>query len=128
MAALLLRSYRGTVDDEGEDHDDALDAVDLYLDGALPDYALALVDQDEPVALCFISVVDGVHYVNPIVVAPESKRRGIGRAFVLWSLHQLYAANVDEVGAAITDGNVPSERLFTGLGFTRIGPWPPENR
>ena len=127
LANLLLMSYRGTVDDEGEDHDDALSAVDLYLNSALADHALALADRDEPVALCFVSLVAGVHYVNPILVAPERKGRGIGRDFVLWSLHRLRAGDVDEVGAAITDGNVPSERLFTGLGFTRIGPWPPEN-
>ena len=125
LATLLLASYRGTVDDEGEDHDDALAAVDLYLEVALVDHALALVDQDEPVALCFVSVVGGVHYIDPILVAPDRKGRGLGRDFVLWSLHRLRAAGIDEVGAAITDGNVPSERLFVGLGFTRIGPWPP---
>lgn len=125
LAALLLASYRGTVDDEGEGYDDAVDAIDLYLTDALTDYDFALVDRDEPVALCFVSINRGVHYINPILVAPERKGRGLGRDFVLWSLHRLLADAIDEVGATITDGNIPSERLFDGLGFTRFGPWPP---
>ncbi|MEM7325382.1 MAG: GNAT family N-acetyltransferase [Actinomycetota bacterium] len=128
LAALLLQAYRGTVDDEGETHDDAVDAVDHYLGVALADHANVLVDGDTPVALCCVSIVDGVHYIDPILVTPDRKRTGIGRGFVCWSLHRLRAAGVDEVGAAITDGNIPSERLFTGLGFTRIGPWPPVDR
>jgi L-amino acid N-acyltransferase YncA len=38
-------------------------------------------------------------------------------------LHSLAADDVTEVGAAITDGNVPSVRLFARLGFVRTGSW-----
>ena len=33
LAALILDAYRGTIDDEGEDIDDALAAVDHYIAG-----------------------------------------------------------------------------------------------
>jgi L-amino acid N-acyltransferase YncA len=35
----------------------------------------------------------------------------------------LAASGIRVVGATITDGNVPSERLFTRLGFQRVGAW-----
>lgn len=35
----------------------------------------------------------------------------------------LAGAGVAEVGAVITDGNFPSERLFQRLGFIRLGEW-----
>jgi hypothetical protein len=38
-------------------------------------------------------------------------------------LASLAAIGISEVGATITDGNVASERLFTGLGFDRRGAW-----
>jgi L-amino acid N-acyltransferase YncA len=39
------------------------------------------------------------------------------------SLRSLAEAGIDEVGAVITDGNTPSERLFARFGFVRVGEW-----
>ncbi len=123
LAALMLDAYRGTVDDEGEDFDDALRAVDRYLAGMEHDHSFVVTEGDRLVAMAFATVVDGVHYVDPIVVADDRKRTGLGRDAVRMLLSSLEAAGVTEVGATITDGNTASERLFLGLGFTRRGPW-----
>jgi L-amino acid N-acyltransferase YncA len=45
----------------------------------------------------------------------------VANAFHDQPIESLADAGVREVGAAITDGNVASERLFVGLGFTRRG-------
>jgi L-amino acid N-acyltransferase YncA len=39
------------------------------------------------------------------------------------TLATLAESGVTEVGATITDGNEPSQRLFTSLGFERVGAW-----
>jgi ribosomal protein S18 acetylase RimI-like enzyme len=126
LARLMLAAYRDTVDDEGEDLDDAREAIDHYLASIVRQHSfVAFADDDEPVAFSFVVVVDGTRYVDPVVVAPACQGRGIGRSIVSTSLRSLAADGIDEVGATITDGNVPSERLFARLGFRRVGPWPP---
>lgn len=123
LAALMLAAYRGTIDDEGEDIDDALDAVDEYLDLIVQPHSFVLETADGVVAMCFVVVVRGRHYVDPIAVDARVKRSGVGRALVAMVLASLAAAGVTEVGATITDGNEPSERLFASLGFRREGEW-----
>lgn len=125
LAALMLDGYRNTVDDEGEDLDDALEAVEEYLRHADRDHSIVVTEGGEIVAMAFAGVYDGRYYVDPVVVAAARKRAGLGRDAVRVVLGSLASAGIAEVGATITDGNVASERLFTGLGFTRRGPWPP---
>lgn len=126
LACLMLAAYRDTVDDEGENLDDAREAIDHYLASMVRQHSfVAVADADEPVAFSFVVVVDETCYVDPVVVAPAHQGCGLGRAIVAHSLRSLADAEVEIVGATITDGNVPSERLFTALGFRRVGPWPP---
>ncbi|MEM9564283.1 MAG: GNAT family N-acetyltransferase [Actinomycetota bacterium] len=123
LAGLLLDAYRGTIDDEGEDGDDALAAIDEYRERIQRDWSVVAEDAGRPVAMCFVVEVDGIRYVDPIAVAPSHKRRGLGGDLVLTVLHRLHEAGTERVGAVITDGNTPSQRLFTGLGFVRVGSW-----
>lgn len=123
LATLMLAAYRGTVDDEGEDLDDAYAAVDDYLGRIVRPYSFVLDTGDGVVGMCFVVEVDGRQYVDPIAVDARVKHGGIGRALVAMTLASLADAGVTEVGATITDGNVPSERLFTRLGFERVGAW-----
>jgi GNAT superfamily N-acetyltransferase len=123
LAALLLDAYRDTIDDEGEDLDDAYEAIDHYLAGIIRPHSFVLLQRKTLVAFSFVLVVDEVHYVDPVVVTPVRKRQGLGRAAVQLCLDSLAGVEVPEVGATITDGNLASERLFIGLGFTRHGVW-----
>ena len=123
LAALMLDGYRGTIDDEGEDLDDALAAVDHYMVAMMHEHSFVVTEDGRVVAMAFVAVVDGVHFVDPIVVAADRKRTGLGRDGVRILLDSLVSVGVTEVGATITDGNTASERLFLGLGFARRGPW-----
>lgn len=124
LATLMLAAYRNTIDDEGEDLDDAREAIDHYLATMLREHSFVVVGE-QPIAFSFVVVVDGVHYIDPVVVAPDCTQRGLGSAVVRRSVRSLADAGIAEVGATITDGNVASERLFARLGFIRLGPWPP---
>jgi len=122
LAALLLASYGGTVDDEGEDLDDARTAIAHYLGTAVRGPSVVALHGHRIVAIAFVVIVRGLHYVDPVAVAPEWKRNGIGRYVALAAIQRL-PADSTAIGAVITDGNGPSERLFRGLGFRRIGAW-----
>lgn len=123
LAALMLDAYRNTIDDEGESLDDALGAIDYYLASIVRPHSYAMLDKSDLVGFAFVVVVNGVHYIDPVVVASTRKRLGFGGALVRRCLGSLADAGVFEVGATITDGNVASERLFIGLGFDRLGSW-----
>lgn len=124
LATLLLEGYRHTIDDEGEDLDDAYEAIDQYLTRIERPHSYVVIEQERLVSFAFVVTVNQIHYIDPVVVAPPCKQRGLGRAAVQLCLASLAAAGVSEVGATITDGNIPSERLFAGLGFRRGGAWP----
>jgi L-amino acid N-acyltransferase YncA len=123
LAALLLDAYRNTIDDEGEDFDDAYAAIDQYLTRIERPHSFVVVEQDIVNAFAFVVVVGEIRYIDPVVVAPSLKRRGLGRATAQLCLDALATAGITEVRATITDGNTASERLFAGLGFIRRGPW-----
>ena len=123
LASLLLDAYRGTVDDEGEGNEEARAAIDDYFARLVWRHSMVLDEGDSLCAISFVVIVDGRHCVDPVATASTRKGAGCGRAVVLASLQSLAADGVPEVGAVITDGNTPSERLFARLGFVRVGTW-----
>jgi len=125
LGQLMLDAYRDTIDDEGETTTEALQAVDHLLTHCLREHSFVLKEAGKPVAMSFVLVVDGIHYIDPVAVTATHKNAGLGRKMVETSLASIASAGVTEMGATITDGNIPSERLFAGLGAVRVGPWPP---
>jgi GNAT superfamily N-acetyltransferase len=123
LAVLMLDAYRDTIDDEGETLDDARREVGGYLDGrALLDCSVVCEQGTALPGACLVSYLpnERVPLIAYIMVASTSKQGGLGRALVSEALARLHDAGYARVLAVITEGNVPSERLFTGLGFTRM--------
>jgi L-amino acid N-acyltransferase YncA len=120
---MILDAYRGTIDDEGEDHEAALVAVDGWLARAEQPASVVLEMDHGIVAVSFVVDVAEVKSIDPVATAPAYKRQGFGRAAVSASLQSLRLDGAVEVRAVITDGNTASEQLFTALGFVRFGPW-----
>jgi L-amino acid N-acyltransferase YncA len=123
LATAILNAYRGTIDDEGEDHDAALVAVDEALGRAEDPHSIVLELDGEIVAVSFVVEVGGRKYIDPVATVASHKREGLAHAAVSWSLRSLHQHGEREVGAVITDGNTASERLFAALGFVRVGGW-----
>jgi L-amino acid N-acyltransferase YncA len=123
LATLILDAYRGTVDDEGEDYEAALTAVDEWLLRLESPHSVVLEQDGQLVAVSFVVNVAGREYIDPVATVSWRKREGLARAAVALSLHSLHEVGVREVGAVITDGNTASEGLFTSLGFVRVGSW-----
>lgn len=125
MAQLLLDAYRGTVDDEGETFEEALEAVDSLLGWSVPEHSWMLQRNDSLAAVCLTAIVEELPTINLIAVSPQHKRQGLARRIATKVLRDLDDGQTTEVQLAITDGNTASEQLFAGLGAKRVGPWPP---
>ena len=73
LAAVLLDGYRNTIDDEGEDLDDAYAGIDQYLTRIQRPHSFVVIEQEIVVAFSFVVVVKEVHYIDPVVVAPRTQ-------------------------------------------------------
>jgi GNAT superfamily N-acetyltransferase len=127
LAALLLDAYHGTIDDEGATIDDARAEISSFFAGAdLPPLAgcsWVYLDGAQLAAACLAAVWPQRQcpIISYVFTAAAWKGRGLARMLAAKSLASLRAAGYPEVRAVITAGNTPSERLFTGLSFTRLG-------
>ena len=125
LAQLMLEGYRGTIDDEGEDLAAALVVVDAFFAKARPDADGSVVawSGEAPVGACLVEA-DPHHpgpFIAEIFTAPDWKRKGVARLCLVECMRRLTRAGHPRVGAYITEGNAPSEALFSGLFFHREG-------
>lgn len=119
LAALMLDAYRGTIDYEGEGMAEAVAEVAGYLAGRpMVSESVVLASGGEIVSACLISDGEGSPLVGYVMTAAAEKRRGLGTAATVLALRRLHAAGHRRIEAYITEGNIPSERIFLGLGFT----------
>lgn len=127
LAELMLDSYRGTIDDDGETIDDAIREVASYFshqDSGWFDCSwLAFIEND---LVCASLVGFWKDRNSPIIsyvmTASQWKGKHLATAGVARSLQSLAENGYTKVYAVITDGNVPSEKIFGRLGFERIAP------
>ena len=64
---------------------------------------------------------DTLHMVS-MWVAPDARRRGIGRALVAEVLHLAKELDVERVGLYVVTTNTDAAALYTQMGFKRGGP------
>jgi L-amino acid N-acyltransferase YncA len=125
LADLMIESYRGTIDYHGETLDQALADVRAYLDGVegvpLLDCSWLCCVEEQLVAACLVGWWNerATALVYYIMTRLGWKGRGLGRSLVGRALQSLAARGEPRVAGVITEGNVPSERLFARWGFVR---------
>ena len=127
LAELMLDSYRGTIDYDGETLEDARREVDSYfsnLDSSWLECSwLGLIGKDLACA-CLVGFWKDRDspLIAYVMTASHWKGNRLATSGVSRSLHALAEKNCVRVHAVITEGNVPSERVFTRLGFSRVVP------
>jgi RimJ/RimL family protein N-acetyltransferase len=131
LAELMFNAYQGTIDYDGEQLEDSLREVEAYLAGlrgGQPLVAESCLAFDGPqlVGACLAGEWDerGLPIIAYIMTHPSWKNRGLGKVMLSAVLHNFYEQGHRDVRAVITEGNIPSERLFLGLGFKRLGVMP----
>jgi GNAT superfamily N-acetyltransferase len=120
LAALVLNAYRGTLDDEGEDLDDARRVVaSSFAEEAIVAASWLALNGREPVAAIMIRRWKGHPLVTFVVTHPDHRKRKLALALTERAINTLLGQGEARLVAFITEGNTASEGLFTRLGFER---------
>lgn len=129
LADLMLDSYRDTIDYDGETIEDAIHEVESYFSGLLEDSSwldCSWLGFMEDNLVCASLAGFWKDRNSPIIAyvmtASEWKGKHLARMGVSRSLQSLAEHNHTKVYAVITEGNIPSERVFTRIGFRRLAP------
>jgi hypothetical protein len=121
LATLMLDAYLGTIDYDGENLEDARVEIDeFFASDPMLDCSRIVQSEDVLVAACLLAMWEGSPLVGYVMTASSSKRHGLARAVLLDSLDCLAGNGHREAFAFITEGNTASERLFDGLGASRV--------
>lgn len=113
----MLEAYRGTIDSEDETFDDAVAEVASYFDGnPMADNSFLIEHDGNLLAAVLVSLIDDRPFVSYVITDPAHKNQGLGGKVTAAALDSLGAEGYDRVSCYITEGNTPSEALFTRLG------------
>lgn len=127
LAELMLASYYGTIDYDGETIEDALKEVESYYSGSSNQswlrYSWLAFVENELAGACLVGFWQerDVPLIAYMMTAPRWKGRHLATTALLRSLQDLAGKKYPEVRAVITEGNEPSEKIFTRIGFKRLG-------
>ena len=122
LARLMLRAYRGTVDDAGEGEEDALAEVARLLDGAygrfLAESSRVVVRDGAPISAALVTLQGDRPLLAFSMTDPDHKRTGLARACLEAALDALHSAGWREVMLVVTSTNTPAIALYESMGFT----------
>jgi [ribosomal protein S18]-alanine N-acetyltransferase len=86
-----------------------------------PRVALVSERQDELAGFVVAAQAAGVWEIENVVVAPESRRKGIGSLLLMTLLDQVRARGGREILLEVRDSNLAARRLYEGAGFQENG-------
>jgi GNAT superfamily N-acetyltransferase len=124
LADLMLDAYRGTIDYHGENIDDAREEIRTCFRGGsggifLNDFSAVIFKDDRAVSACLCVKSD--EHAYPLIAysmtRASEKGNGLAQYLLASVLQKLKCAGYRGVTAVITEGNIPSERLFRSAGF-----------
>jgi hypothetical protein len=121
LAELMLDSYIGTIDYEGEGIDEAQAEVTDYLDGD-PFLSASWVLEDGVLLLAAILVSrwEDKPLIGYVMTRGTAKGNQVAATLLEKSLRTLGDEGWKSVDAFITEGNTPSERLFASAGAVKL--------
>lgn len=127
LSELMIEAYRGTIDYDGETIDDAIREVEAYLAGErggrplLNESRLAFAGT-QLVSACLVGEwrERQLPLIAYVMTHAAWKNQGVGKLVLSAVLQVLCQRGYRQVRAVITEGNVPSERLFDGTGFRKV--------
>jgi RimJ/RimL family protein N-acetyltransferase len=121
LAELMLDSYIGTIDYDGEGIEEAQAEVDHFL-GSEPilDCSWVVEDGRRLLGASLISLWERRPLVSYVMTGATAKGQGVAGALLEKSIADLQAQGWETVDAFITSGNTASERLFARVGAVRV--------
>jgi len=121
MAHLYHESYLGTIDDEGEDLEEALAEVHRTRAGEygpfLPACSFALKDGGRLAGAVLVTQDEDAVLLAEVMVHPRYRGRGYARPLIQAAMNASLDAGWQEMTLTVTLGNVPAEGLYRRMGF-----------
>ena len=93
-----------------------------FLEGAFgkhePYYSWVLREDEQNIGACFLMTNEETGFLMHIVIDPEYRKQGLGRALLSHSIHSLLRVNssITKIELAVTISN-PAKLLYESLGF-----------
>jgi pimeloyl-ACP methyl ester carboxylesterase/L-amino acid N-acyltransferase YncA len=121
LAQLVLDAYKGTIDDEGETLDEALQAIQDTFAGAsgrlLNACSFVIEERGQALACTIVTVWHEQPLLAYVMTHPAAQNRGMGRFLIQKSIESLLAQGYGELSLFVTKGNLPAQHLYDALGF-----------
>ncbi|MGI9649249.1 MAG: GNAT family N-acetyltransferase [Acidimicrobiia bacterium] len=129
LADLMMDSYIGTIDYDGETHDQAVEEVDGALGGeALLSQSLLAVRDGVIQSAVLVNKANKDAFIGYVMTRAAVKGEGLASALLDLSAEAIWKAGYERITAWITEGNGPSEAIFLRAGFEVIGTWDSEKQ
>jgi len=123
LGGLMERAYAGTIDEQlGDNSHGAIEVAAWRDESALVEVSVAIVDSNDTIvaaSLCSGNWNREV-WIAYVFTEPKWKGHGLANVVVSDSVRRIREASNVEIHAAVTDGNTPSERLLSSVGFERV--------
>ena len=126
LAQLMFDSYQGTIDYDGEGVQESTVEVKSYFErvdsAPMPFCSFIAQSGNQIISACLVSKWEKrpQPLISYLMTRKNSKGQGLAKALVRMALQRIKNAGYDGAIGVVTEGNTPSEKLLTGLGFRRI--------
>jgi RimJ/RimL family protein N-acetyltransferase len=122
IADLMMSAYLGTIDYDGETFEQAVEEVDGYFADEALLAESRIAERDGIIhSAVLVSLVEGEAFIGYVMTRADDKNRGLAGALLDLSVEAIWAAGYGHIRAFITEGNVPSEKIFPRTGFEVVG-------
>lgn len=121
LAELMMAAYRGTVDDEGDNVEQALAEVRKTFSGEygpfMPECSRVVQREARIVSATLVTGWQGRPFVAFAMTAPNWKRKGIARASMVNTMQDLIERDETLLSLVVTVKNEPAFALYQTLDF-----------
>ncbi|MEK6579233.1 MAG: GNAT family N-acetyltransferase [Bdellovibrionota bacterium] len=130
LGALMLCSYRVTIDDEGETDVQCIEEIKGTLAGKYGpflDFASFMIcDSEKALSASAVTEYKGKPLLAFSMTNPTHQGKGYARFLIERSISALFKKGWPELYLVVTEGNAPAEFLYQKLGFKKVGPALPQ--
>jgi GNAT superfamily N-acetyltransferase len=124
LAELMLAAYRGTVDDEGANLEDALGEVKRTFSGGYGDllweHSFLAEEGGKVLSASLVTSFEGTPLLAFSMTHPSHKRRGLAGALILKSVRSLREDGDEILFLFVSEGNLPARKLYEKLDFQMV--------
>ena len=121
IAQTMLQSYMGTVDQQEETLDEALEEVAKILNDGYGPYiknaSFFIEKNNEACAVICINLWENKPLITEIFVGKSYVNQGLASTLIKRSMHELFLMGHEEIVLYVTVKNVSAVKLYEKLGF-----------